>query len=145
MRKEEVPAGHELCLSRPFITTTYVPAKHIIVGTWQGFAPSKEFRAFSEDMIQLIRNKGCGYVLNDFRGGKAIHPDDQAWISDEWYPRAIEAGLSHYAFLLSQNVFNQLAVKRINEDIDQPGLNLRYFDNYEEAEQWLVEAQRGPG
>lgn len=128
----------EICISTKFIITTYHRDKHIIVEEWNGFAPSAGFREVSDGLIELIKQKKCGRVLNNFANGKVIAPQDQKWINEDWFPRAIAAGLTHFAFLLADDIFNQLTVKNIMNNTDFPNLEYYYFNDYIKAEEWLL-------
>lgn len=131
----------EICIKERFITTTYEADKHIIVEEWNGFAPSDGFRRVSDELIELMKKKKCGKVLNNFANGKVISTADQEWINESWFPRAVEAGLTHFAFLLAKDTFNQMSVKNIMQKTDYPQLRYRYFGDYEEAEKWLLEGE----
>lgn len=132
-------AKREIYIQEKFITTYYLPEKEIIVEEWEGFAPSEGFREVSDGLIELMKAKACGKVINNFKRGKVILKPDQNWINENWFPRAVEAGLCKFAFLLADDVFNKMSVERIMEKTNFPSLQFRYFGSYEEAEKWLTQ------
>lgn len=128
----------EIHIQEKFITTYYLPEKDIIVEEWDGFAPSAGFREVSDGLIEIIKKRECGKVINNFKKGKVITQEDQNWINEDWFPRAVKAGLTKFAFLLADDVFNKMSVERIMEKTNFPTLQFRYFGSYDEAEKWLM-------
>lgn len=65
-----------------------------------------------------------------------IHTDDQTWITENWLPRAIEAGLRAGASKRPAAYFAQRSVARILSAAP-PGVALNVFNDINDAKAWL--------
>lgn len=62
------------------------------------------------------------------------------WYAADWNPRAIEAGLTHMAVVVSPNIFTQLSLEGFIE-LD-PGYLVRSFQEMNKAEEWLYQQKK---
>lgn len=67
----------------------------------------------------------------------AIRPELQEW-SQTIIVSLIEKGLNKVAILISKDLIVQLGVEQAMEEKEASKLNTRYFDNKEEAKEWLL-------
>jgi len=121
----------------------YDPAVPAIVATFNGFMSSEQFRDFL--------NKGLGYLIEKKKKhGKilwladttkhVVQPDqDTKWVADEWNPRALKEGIQHVAFVLPENVFGNISIKKYanNSEKKNDGMVVQMFGNIESAKNWF--------
>ena len=83
----------------------------------------------------------CAYLLNDNR--LVTGPWDHAvdWIAQDWAPRAIADGLTHFAQVVSPESFAAVSGELMHARIGTY-FQMRTFGRLEEAQQWLREAQQ---
>jgi hypothetical protein len=67
-----------------------------------------------------------------------IGADDQHWLSTNWIPRAMEAGLRTVAMITPVFYFNRVAVENVGQKLDPETLILQHFDNRASARGWLA-------
>jgi hypothetical protein len=117
-----------------------VPA---IIARFDGFMSSEQFRDFL--------NKGLDFLIQKKQNGEPIlwladtskhvvQPDkDTKWVADDWNPRAIKAGIYHVAFVLPENVFGGMSVKKYVENTDKKGdsMIVQMFGNIDSAKSWF--------
>src|SRR5688572_267510 len=105
---------------------------------WYGLpAEGQELYTILDALINAIREKKTGIVIADARNMQVISRDDQQWISDNWYPRAVDAGFSHEALVVTQYTFNEVAVKRIVRSYDERKVKTGYFKSMPAAYAWV--------
>ena len=51
----------------------------------------------------------------------------------------MESGIRTAAVVMSKDIFNQIAVKKIGEDMTDNSYTMHFFDDLEEAKAWLKE------
>jgi hypothetical protein len=97
------------------------------------------YRALFEQVLIALRRTHTHRVLSDQRQMPVTSPEVQRWVAEEWLPRATrEAGYSHCAVLLSQNVFARLAaVTWVSQHQPLP-VTYRACASMEEAASWLL-------
>jgi len=104
---------------------------------WKGFYVSgKDLYIILDSVIALMKLKKSPLVIADAREMKIISGEDQKWIVQDWYPRALEAGFRYEALIVSKNTFNELTVKKIVGSYDEEKLKTEYFITPEEALEW---------
>ncbi|MCX6292290.1 MAG: hypothetical protein NT126_11080 [Bacteroidetes bacterium] len=113
---------------------------HVVQTRWNGiYVSGDELHKILDSIIELMQIKKTGIVLADARDMKIIASDDQKWIVDDWYPRALNAGFSHEALVVSANTFNELTIKKIVTEYDDHKIKTGYFTTVEEAVEWIRE------
>jgi hypothetical protein len=111
-----------------------------IVMTWQGYATSAMFRAANEQVLTVIAERRAKRLLGDITEFVLIGAEDQAWLNDDWLPRAMEAGLRVCALVTPNFYFNRVAVDNVVKKLDPSRLQVAYFANKADAAAWLKAA-----
>ena len=106
---------------------------------WKRQATSEQLRALHERLLELLRKHKLNKILGDDTALPQIEPEDQAWIVQDWMPRAVAAGLKLAANKSPEAYFGRLAVETIKAS--QSLLAIRSFDHFEEARRWLKNAR----
>lgn len=103
---------------------------------WNGFMSSSEFYEANERVLELLKKKKSLKIIADLRNMKIIKLEDQEWLSKNWFPRIIAAGLSFVAIVESDDFFNRLTVNSITEKINNR-ITVKYFKTYLGARSWI--------
>lgn len=128
-------------LDESYLTITYDADTASVIMQWKSFATSEEFRHGLNQGLQLIKEKNASNWLADLRKMEAIDPEDEQWSNEDWFPRALQAGISRMAIVPSEDIFNSIAVENIMNAVTGTDLVTHYFKTPEEAKGWLKEQQ----
>lgn len=112
--------------------------KDFLVAIYIGFLKHEEFVKISNDSLKLMVKYGTSKLLVDTSKLKVMPPENQEWIQESWFPRAMDVGLKKMAFITPENIFGEVSAKNANEKANQLPLDLAYFSDYLEAETWLL-------
>lgn len=117
------------------IEISYHTKDGILYCDWIGHQSEDKLKEAGEKIIQVLTEKNCSTVLNDNTRviGHWYHSVD--WTNTDWFPRMVQAGLTKFAWICSDDVFTQLSAKRA---IPQNEI-VRVFNNHDEALKWLTE------
>ena len=110
-----------------------------VVMNWEGYATSKQFRQGTELMLNILIHNKAAKVLADVKDMVLIGSEDQQWMNEEFIPRAIRFGMKRVAIVRPKAYFNKVAVETISYKVDQDKLRISFFDNTDEAREWLLE------
>jgi len=85
-------------------------------------------------ILELLRERRITKVLND--NTEVIGPwnDAAEWTVKEWFPSMIEAGLKHFSWIISSNIFSEISAKMAMPDTEV----IQSFYFYAEALHWLL-------
>jgi SpoIIAA-like len=108
-----------------------------VVMEWNGYATSKQFKQGTELMLNMLIKNNCSKVLADIKDMKIIAMEDQQWLNEEFLPRATTFGFKAIAIVKPNYYFNKVAVETISYKVDKEKLTINFFDNSEEAREWL--------
>jgi hypothetical protein len=108
--------------------------------TWKGYATTREFREANERVLGALAERKASKLLGDARDFVLIGSEDQTWLSTNWIPRMIGAGLRMVALVTPVFYFNKVAVENVGQRLDPEELVLQYFDDREAARAWLASA-----
>lgn len=109
-----------------------------VVIVWRRYATSVQLRFIHEYLLCLVQRHGVRKILGDDTALPTIHADDQAWITDEWMPRAVAAGLRVGASKSPRSHFGRLAIEHLRGGAPS-GLTIRGFEDVTDARRWLCE------
>lgn len=104
---------------------------------WNGYATSDQFRKGTELMLELLKKYKASKVLADTTEMVLIGSDDQEWIISDFLPRATESGFKAIALIKPDSYFNVVALNTLAERISLNNLQIKMFDDMQEAENWL--------
>ncbi len=118
------------------------PTVPCVVMVWKGYATSPLFRETNERVLACLTQNQATQILGDLRDFVLIGAEDQAWLNENWIPRAIAAGLKRVALTQPTYYFNRVAVETVGQRVDTDRLMVGYFGDLDGARIWLAEAPR---
>jgi len=95
----------------------------------QGWADARESQAALDAVIRALRAHRGSRCLVDNRK-KAIRAADQAWITENWLPRALGAGLRVTAIVEPESGPATMTIMEVE---------VRYFSTVVRAAEWLTD------
>jgi len=104
---------------------------------WLTGPTSTELKEGLNKGIEVVKLNKAKNWIGDVRQMGAITDQDQTWCNEDWFPRALHAGIKNMAVLISDDIFNQMAVDEIMTKIPEVNLNQQYFTDVEKAKEWL--------
>lgn len=108
-----------------------------VVMEWDGYATSSQFKEGTELMLNTLIKNNCFKVLADIKDMVLIGMEDQQWLETHFLPRAIQFGFRAIAIIRPEHYFNKVAVENISYKVDKDKLSISFFENIEEAREWL--------
>lgn len=109
----------------------------ILLNTWTGFLKGEEYRQLMNRAVELLERHRVSKVLADVSQLRPLVPDDMGWTTEDWAPRAVAAGMREMAVVLPRNVFAQLSVTRVVENLGDDRIATAQFDDVRNALAWL--------
>lgn len=108
-----------------------------IIQTWKGFFNSEFFKTGVEKTNKLFEQKRpVKKFLVDISQSSVIKKEDTDWAARTAIPKAISNGLKYYGFVLPENVFTQVSLNNFKQELNQPSIEIRLFDNIDSAKTW---------
>lgn len=112
-------------------------AINAVVMEWDGYATSQQFREGTELMLNKLIHHKTTKVLADVKDMVLIGREDQEWLNRQFLPRAIGFGFKSIAMIRPEHYFNKVAVESVSYKVDKDKLAIHFFDNMDEAKEWL--------
>lgn len=109
-------------------------SSHILYCRWLGFQNSDSIATSGAVILDIVKKRSISKVLNDNSMVNGSWWEAAVWMADVWFPQMIEAGLKHFAWILSPNIFTELSARRAMEPYKE---TVRPFYTFEEAHKWL--------
>jgi len=119
------------------LTIDYDAGVPCVVMIWKGYATSTAFREGNAQVLAEITNRRASKLLGDVTDFVLIGAEDQAWLNEVWIPRAMHAGLRKVALVQPSFYFNRVAIDTVAQKLDRDRVELGFFDNRDDAKQWL--------
>ena len=120
------------------VTITYEPEWELGAAQWRGFLSSAEFREAVTKCLQLTEEYKPLRWLGDNRKMKVIRQADQDWFAANALPRIQASTIRRHATVVSEDIFNKMAVEQIIRRAENPeALFLQEFNSRQMALAWL--------
>jgi hypothetical protein len=123
-----------------YLTVHWDTAVQCAVMEWKRYAVSGEFRTGLEKGLELVKQKRARKWLADMRHMGVVSPADQKWSNEDWFPRALAAGIHKMALIVPKSTLAQMSVDTIMSKVPGTDLETAYFDGVEKAKEWLRSA-----
>lgn len=109
-----------------------------IIQTWKGHFSSDYFKKGVERTNEIFaEKKPVSRFLVDAQSASVIKKEDTDWAARTAIPTAIQYGLKYYGFVVPTNVFTRLSLNNFQQELNQPDLTVRLFDNIDTAKEWM--------
>lgn len=101
---------------------------------WIGFQNKDSIMKSGAVILDLVKQKRVSKVLND--NARVTGPWQEAaeWTSSVWFPEMMKAGLKHFAWIFSPNIFAELSAKKAMPSSDV----VKAFNDYKTAHNWII-------
>lgn len=131
----------EIYFEKSYLTLYFDEQKKLAIAEWRGKLNSTEYREAFMKCLEMMYEKGIENWLGDNRKMKAISEQDQEWTFQVAAPLLLKSGLRKMATLVSEDIFNQMAVTTMF-DRAAPMMTFenQYFKDFEQALEWLKRA-----
>jgi hypothetical protein len=131
-------------LNRPGVAVvTWNPTFRAVSIDWQGWADSNELAELHEAALRALSEHHGSRWLSDSRNMKVIKQADQDWINQNFFPRAMAAGLRRVAIVIAKSALAMMNVDQMAARVpDDNKLQIAYFGSVDEAGSWLARPAR---
>ena len=110
---------------------------NLVIMEWKGYSTSIQFRQGIELMLKFMVLNNCSNVLANIREMVLIGVDDQKWLYENFFLKAIKFGFNKIAIITPESYFNKIGLENVSNKIDKKKLKINFFDDVEEAKEWL--------
>lgn len=105
----------------------------ILICRWIGSQETWQVKEGGLKVLEIVREKKITKIMNDNREVVGSWEEASAWVATELFPELIAAGLKHFAWLLSADVFSAMSARYAMEGTGV----VRAFYFHQEAREWL--------
>ncbi len=137
MKKEVTNA-----FGKVFLTIEYEADNNLLYNNWLGYQTADSIMKGANTTLELMTQTRCPYLLNDNTNITGPWDHAVAWIAEDWTPRAIAVGLTHFAHVVSPESFAALSAEAMAASVGD-SFRMRIFGSVQDARQWLYSMQRG--
>ncbi|WP_223653108.1 hypothetical protein [Hymenobacter psoromatis] len=124
-----------------FLSVEYDAQQKLLYNNWRGYQTLESIITGANACLQELARHRCPYLLNDNTNVTGPWDHAVAWIAEDWTPRAIVEGLTHFAHVVSPESFAALSAEAMVTKVGD-SFQMRIFGNLDEARQWLRQEQR---
>ncbi|WP_375561285.1 hypothetical protein ACE193_01665 [Bernardetia sp. OM2101] len=101
-----------------------------------GFVYDMELKTFLDKILIFLKEKNTNKLIVDLTYRQTYTDEDQNWIDTNWFPRALQAGLTYFGYVIPNDLFMQMSADEIL--VKRKGsVNVIPFGNLEKAVEWI--------
>jgi hypothetical protein len=112
---------------------SFDPSSKVIICNWIGFQNKENIMNSGAVILDLLKKKSASKVINDNTNVTGTWQDASDWTAKEWFPSMMKAGLKHFAWIFSPNIFAELSAKKAMPASDV----VKSFGTFKEANEWI--------
>lgn len=132
----------KLIFTTPYINIYYYESFNILYVEWTEIADTmtqEEFRAQIVTFVEEIKVYGAkGFLADSQKGHFTMNIDTQEWHDREIVPKYLAYGLTKIAFVLPEkDLFASISLQQTFDEVQAQRLQTRFFDNVENALEWI--------
>ncbi|WP_146153646.1 hypothetical protein [Adhaeribacter arboris] len=125
---------------RIFLTITYEPATGWVYNNWLGSQCLASVQQGADASLEVVADNESSQLLNDNRLVAGPWSQATEWLVTHWVPRALTAGLTHFAHITSPEPLARLSAENLHHRI-RGAFQMQIFNKKIQAEEWLQQAQ----
>lgn len=116
----------------------YHPEGKFVESIYSGFLNLERFKDVANNNLDILKEKHLHLMLVNLTKLGVMPKENQLFIQQEWFPRAIQSNLQRIAFLVPENPFGQASMKNANKDEQTLPIEIKYFFDRKQAIEWLT-------
>jgi hypothetical protein len=132
--------------SMPTYSLSWNASAQCIEFTWNGFVKGADFHDGCNAMVKELSARKASRLIVDSRKYTVVDPADQLWSIQDWLPRALAAGLKHFAVVMPESVVGKMSVQNVINDKKHTPKDLELqremFNSPEDARAWIASTTR---
>jgi len=101
-----------------------------------GYPTEEKVKKSLENSLELIEKYSITKIITDLRQVKGTWTMATDWVAQNWFPRAIKAGLKYIAYIYPPDVFGQFSLKNLIKKSEN--YTLQVFKDLNKAYDWLI-------
>jgi hypothetical protein len=121
----------------PYLTIHWDPGTKCVHLEWKGFVHGEKGRTGLNMGLDFFKTKATDRWLADTRQLKVVPEEDLKWINEDWFPRAIAAGVRRMALVVPESVLAKMSIRRLMSKVKDEDIETAYFGSVEDAKTWL--------
>ena len=128
----------ETIIDNEHITLWYHPETKIVHHEIHKYIYGDTFRdALMTGADLLKKHTACKWLSND-RSNAALLKEDTDWLTENFVPKAIEAGWQYWAIVAPKSVVGKMSIEGLRRFYTERGLDVMVFDDEKNAMDWLI-------
>jgi hypothetical protein len=131
-------------LDNEFATVWYHPDEKIVHHKFHKFIYGQAFRDVLIRGADIFEQYGANKWLSDDRNNSALPAEDSDWAIQNWNPRVLKCGWTHWAVVMPQKVIGQMNMRRFVQMYSELGVTVKAFTDPDEALAWLKSEEKEP-
>jgi len=114
----------------------------ILINIWKENAERMEDEDYKTEMLVLLQytiEMESRYSISDLRKlNYTVNIELQEWTGNEVFPKLLQSNLLKAGFVVSPEFYTQLSVEQTMEENTVDTFQSRYFDDFDNAVQWIL-------
>lgn len=132
-------AEKRVLFSEKYCEIYYEEDRNIITANWIGYLQIDQVKLGCQQITDFIKSNQGVTHLSDHTRLKVLSSEVQDYLTGVWFQEVADIGLTKIAVLLSEDVFAQATVTKVNTKAMVDKLQINTFGTKSQCTEWLTE------
>jgi len=124
-----------------FLTIEFDAQNQWVYADWSGYQTRASIMQGANIYLEVLAECNCPYLLNNNSLVAGLWSQNTEWLINDWAPRAVAQGLTHFAHVISPESLARLSAENLQNKISS-FFRMQIFEKPDQAKEWLQQVQR---
>lgn len=137
---EQETTANKILVKESYVEINFDPATQIITAKWKGYLRLDQVKKGCEFLSDIIERDELTRHLSDHRELKVLSKEVQDYLTQSWFGDVESRGLRGIAVLVSEDVFAQATVNKVNNEQARVGkMVINTYNSEQDCRDWLTQ------
>jgi hypothetical protein len=130
-----------ILFNKTYCTIHYYKESNVVHLDWNKRSTRDQFIEACDFSLNVMQETNAKKMIADNSKVSVVAVENQNWLTEKWFPRALKIGFQYSAVIVSNDAFVKFAVKRIENNINNNLFIIQYFNDLSLAKEWLAQVE----
>ena len=120
-----------------FVEISVDETHNIVIAKWVGYLRLEDLKKGCDELVKIVKQHEITKHISDQVNMKVLSKEAQEHLVQKVFPLLDQHGLRKLAVFVSNDVFAQATVNKVNTEVQMGNVQINTFNAYKDCVDWL--------